>query len=47
MLSMFYAEGEFCSLSAEGFKINRRMLATMSPYINRNSKAVRRWKWWI
>ena len=27
-----------CSLSAEGFKINRRMLATMSPYINRNLK---------
>ena len=26
------------SLSAEGFKINRRMLATMSPYINRNLK---------
>ena len=25
-------------LSAEGFKINRRMLATMSPYINRNLK---------
>ncbi|NJO97970.1 MAG: Tn3 family transposase [Pleurocapsa sp. CRU_1_2] len=26
------------SLSAEGFKITRRMLATMSPYINRNLK---------
>ena len=26
------------SLSAEGFKINRRMLATMSPYLNRNLK---------
>ncbi len=26
------------SLSAEGFKINRRMLATMSPYINCNLK---------
>jgi len=26
------------SLNAEGFKINRRMLATMSPYINRNLK---------
>ena len=26
------------SLSAEGFKITRRMLATMSPYLNRNLK---------
>jgi TnpA family transposase len=26
------------SLNAEGFKINRRMLATMSPYLNRNLK---------
>ena len=25
-------------LSAEGFEINRRMLATMSPYIHRNLK---------
>lgn len=30
--------GVICSLSAEGFKINRRMLATMSPYTNRNLK---------
>lgn len=30
--------GVIRSLSAEGFKINRRMLATMSPYINRNLK---------
>ncbi|MEO0835281.1 MAG: Tn3 family transposase [Cyanobacteria bacterium J06642_3] len=30
--------GVIRSLSAEGFKINRRMLATMSLYINRNLK---------
>jgi TnpA family transposase len=30
--------GVIQSLNAEGFKINRRMLATMSPYINRNLK---------
>ena len=30
--------GVIRSLSAEGFKINRRMLATMSPYTNRNLK---------
>ena len=30
--------GVIRSLSAEGFKITRRMLATMSPYINRNLK---------
>ncbi|MEM8672474.1 MAG: Tn3 family transposase [Cyanobacteria bacterium P01_G01_bin.67] len=30
--------GVIHSLNESGFKINRRMLATMSPYINRNLK---------